>query len=174
MSRFQQKSPRHLLYKSKIKNKYTLRNTSTSIPTVGWKITKKQLHIIDDTSIPGRSPHCGFNHRLLFICEITVPDVHDCVSYIITRMESPTLCHKKYHLQLDVLSVKKLWLFLISFTEEHCVHLESLFSKHTKYLLKIYHQIIQSRRFKKASITLKRVLKNVTEWYWPTFLFDQI
>ena len=43
--------------------------------------------------------------------------------------------------------------------------LESLFSKHTKYLLKICQQIIQSRRFKKASITLNRVPKNMTEWF---------
>ena len=35
------KSPRHLLYKSENTNKYQLMNTSTSIPIVGWKITKK-------------------------------------------------------------------------------------------------------------------------------------
>ena len=35
------KSPQHLLYKSEDKNKYPLMNTSTSIPIVGWKITKK-------------------------------------------------------------------------------------------------------------------------------------
>ena len=124
------KSPRHLLYKSKDKNKYPLMNTSTSIPIVGWKITKKQSHIISDISIPGRLPHCGFSHRfelntdlpsmsdkdkrllyslierLLFIREITVPDVHACVSYIITRMELITFCHKNGHLQVDLLSVK--------------------------------------------------------------------
>ena len=86
---------------------YPLRNANTSIPIVGPKIT------------------------------IIVPDVHVCISYIITRMESSSLCHKKDHLQIDVLLVKKLRLFLLSSTEEHCVHLESLFSKHTKYVLKI-------------------------------------
>ena len=30
------KSPQHLLYKSKDKNKYSIMNTSTSIPIVGW------------------------------------------------------------------------------------------------------------------------------------------
>ena len=40
-----------------------------------------------------------------------------------------------------------------------------MFSKHIKYLLKICQQIIQSQRVKKASITLKRVLKNVTKWF---------
>ena len=62
------------------------------------------------------------------------------------------------------MSVKKLRLFVLSSKEEHRVHLESLLSKHTKYLLKIYEQIIQSGRFKKTSIALKRVLKNVNEW----------
>ena len=127
-------STQHLLYKSKDKNNYPLKNTNTSIPIVGRKIT------------------------------VIVPDIHACISYIITRMESPSLCHKKDHLQIDVLSVKKLQLFLLSSTEEHCVHLESLFSKHTKYLLKICQQIIQSQRFKKASITLERVMKYVTKW----------
>ena len=40
------KSPRHLLYKSKYKNKYPLRTNSTSIPTVCWKITKKQSSLM--------------------------------------------------------------------------------------------------------------------------------
>ena len=55
--------------------------------------------------------------------------------------------------------------FVLSSTEDRCAHLESLFSKHTKYLLKITQQIIQSRRIKKVSIALKRILKNVTEWF---------
>ena len=37
--------------------------------------------------------------------------------------------------------------------------------KHTKYLLKITQQIIQSRKYKKVSITLKIFLKNVTKWF---------
>ena len=60
--------------------------------------------------------------------------------------------------------MKKLRLSILSSKEEHRVHLESLFSKHTKYLLKLYEQIIQSGRFKKTPIALKEVLKNVTEW----------
>ena len=149
------------MYKIKDRNKYLLRNTSTLVPITSWKITKKRSHIISDISIPDCLPHCGFSNRfelktdspsmsdkdkrllysfikrLLFIREITVPDVHASVSYIVTRMESPSICHKNSHLQVDVLSVKKLRLFVLSSTEEHCIHLESLFSKHTKYLLKI-------------------------------------
>ena len=128
------KSTRPLLYKSKDKNDYPLRNTNTPIPIVGRKIT------------------------------IIVSDVHACISYIITRMESLSLCHRKDHLQIDVLSVKKLRLFLLSSIEEHCVHLKSLFLKHTIYLSKICQQIIQSQRFKKAFITLKRVTKYVIKW----------
>ena len=59
------KSPQHLSYKSKDKNKYPLMDTSTFIPIVGWKITKKQSYIISDISIPGRLLHCGFSHRLI-------------------------------------------------------------------------------------------------------------
>ena len=103
--------------------------------------------------------------RLLFISEITVPNVHACVSYIITRMELPSICHENDQLQVDIILVKKLQLFILSSKEEHYVHLKSLFSKHTKYLLNIYQQIIQSGRFKKTSITLKRGLKNMTEWF---------
>ena len=47
------KPPQYLLYKNKDKNKYPLMDTSTSIPIVSWKITKKQSHIISDISIPG-------------------------------------------------------------------------------------------------------------------------
>ena len=103
------KSPRYLLYKSKDNNKHPLRNTSILLPIISWKITKKRLQIINDISIPVCLPHCGFIHRfelktdsptmskkdkqliyslierLLFICEITLPDVHLCVSYIITK-----------------------------------------------------------------------------------------
>ena len=104
-------------------------DTSASVPIVSWKLTKKQSHIISDISIPGRLPHFGFSHRfelnndspstsdedkrllyslmegLLSIHKITALDVHACISSIITRMESSTLCHKKGHLQVDVLLV---------------------------------------------------------------------
>ena len=48
--------------------------------------------------------------------------------------------------------------------EDQYAHLESLFFKHTKYLLNIIQQIIQSQRFKKVSIARKKALKNVTDW----------
>ena len=139
------KSPRHLSYKSKDRNKYPLRNTSILF-SINWKFTKKQLCIIRDILIPDRLPHYGLSHRfqlktdspsmsdkdkrllyslikrLLFINEITVPDVHACVSYIITRMVSPSICHKNDQLQVDVISVKKLWLIVLSSKEEQCVH----------------------------------------------------
>ena len=103
--------------------------------------------------------------RLLFINKLTVLNVHACVSYFITRMKSPSICHKNDLLQLDVISIKKLRLLVLSSKEEHRIHLKTLLSKHINYLLKIYQQIIQSGRFKKASITLERVLKIMTEWF---------
>ena len=39
------KPQRHLLYKSEDKNKYPLMDTSTSIPIVCWKTTKKKLEL---------------------------------------------------------------------------------------------------------------------------------
>ena len=60
--------------------------------------------------------------------------------------------------------MKSLQTFALSSKEEHRVYLESLLSKHTTYQLKIYEQIVQYGRFKKTSVALKKVLKNVTEW----------
>ena len=164
-------------------------DTSTAIPIVSWKIMKERSHIISDISIPGQLSYFGFSHRfelntespsildkdkrllyslierLLFIREITRPDLHACVSYIITRMELPTIYHKDKDLNANALFVKKIGLFVLSSTEDQCTHLKSLFSKHTKYLLNIIQQIIQSQRFKKVSTTLKRVLKNMIEWF---------
>ena len=112
------KPPQYLLYKDIEKNNYPLIDTNTSIPIVSWKIMKEQSHIISDISIPNRLPHFGFSHRFklnidspsmsdkdirllyslieiyLFTREITRPDVHVCVSYIITRMELPTIYHE--------------------------------------------------------------------------------
>ena len=96
---------RHILYKNEDKKNYPLMDTSTSIPIVSWKLTKKQSHLISDISIPGRLPYFGFSHRfklnadspsmsdkdiqflyrlierLLFTSKITRLDVHACVSY---------------------------------------------------------------------------------------------
>ena len=138
---------------------------------------KKRLRIIRDISIPDCLPHHELIHeikletdspsildkgkrliydlikRRLLIGKIIVLDIHACVPYIITRMEFQSMRHKDNLLQLDVPSVKKLRLFLLSSKEEHHIHLESFLPKHTKYLVKIYQQTIQSGRFKKASIT---------------------
>ena len=150
------KSSRHLLYESEDRNKYPHRNTHTLFP-INWKFTKKRSRIIRDILIPDHSPHHGLSHRielktdspsmidrdtrlqydlikrLLFISKNIVPNIHACVSYFITRMESPFICHENDLLQLDVLSVKKLQLFILSSKEEHHLHLESLLSKHTSF-----------------------------------------
>ena len=52
--------------------------------------------------------------------------------------------------------------------------LESLFSKHTKYLLNILQQIIQSRRFKDILTILGVVSKNTKEWIHMNLRIDQV
>ena len=52
-----------LLYTNKDKRNHSLMNTGTSIPIIAWKLTKNQSHSISDISIPGHSPHSGFNQR---------------------------------------------------------------------------------------------------------------
>ena len=53
-----EKSVRHLVYKSKARNTYPHRNTSTLFPII-WKFTKKQLCIISDCL-----PHHEHNHMI--------------------------------------------------------------------------------------------------------------
>ena len=173
-------------------------DTDASVPIVAWKLTKKQSHIISDISVPGCLPHSGFSQRfklnvdspsmsekdigllyclierLLFTNKITRPDIHACVSYIITRMELTTNYHKDGHLNVDVLFVKKIWLFVLSSMEDQCMHLELLFPKHTKYLLNILQQSIQSQRLKNIFAILGGVSKNMKEWIRGNLRTDQI
>ena len=65
--------------------------------------------------------------RLLFIREITAPEVYDYVSYIITRMELPIIYQENGHLKVDVFLVKKIRLFVLSSTEDRYAHLGPLF-----------------------------------------------
>ena len=160
---------------------------STCIPIVSWKITKKLAHNISDLSIPGWLAHFGFSHRFklntdslsmldkdkqllyslikrfLFIHEITRPDVHTYVSYIITSTDFPTIYHKDGHLNY-------LWRrygCLYCHLQKTNVHIwnHCFLNILNKYLLNIIQQIIQSQRFKKISTTLKRVLKNMIKWF---------
>ena len=111
---------------------YPFIDNGKSILIVIQKLTKNRSRIISDISIPSSLPHLGIHHRfilntnlssmsdknkrllyklieiLLFIGKITVPEVHACISYIITRMILLSLSLEKDHLQVDVLSMKKL------------------------------------------------------------------
>ena len=126
-----EKSLRHLVYKCEDRNIYPHSNTSTLFLII-WKFTKKRLRII-----PDHLPHHELNHmielktdssslldkdyrllydlikRLLFISKIAIPNIHGYTSYIITRMISPSLYHENDLLQLDVISMKKLRLFVL-------------------------------------------------------------
>ena len=107
-----------LLFTSENKKNYSSTNNNMYNPIVTWKLTKNRSHIVSDISTPGRLPHSGFSQRfilnadspsmsendigllyrlierLLLSSKITRPDVLACVSYIITKMESPTNYHK--------------------------------------------------------------------------------
>ena len=145
------KSSRHLLRKIEDRNIYPHTNTCTLF-LISWKFTKKRSRIIRDISIPDHLPHHALSNRinlktglpsmidkderlqydlikrLLFINKITVPNVHACVSYFIIRMESPSICHKNDLLQLNVISIKKLQLLVLSSKEEHRIHLKTSLS----------------------------------------------
>ena len=54
------------------------------------------------------------------------------------------------------------------------MHLELLFSKHTKYLSNILHQIIQSQRFNNVFTILGGASKNMKEWICGNLRTDQI
>ena len=79
-------------------------------------------------------------------------------------MELPTIYHKGGSMSVDVLFVKKIQLFILSSVENRHMEFESLFSKHTMYLMNIIQQIIQSQRFKAILTILGVVSKNTKEW----------
>ena len=89
-------------------------------------------------------------------------------------MELPTNYHEDGHLNVDVLFVKKMRLFVLSSVEGRCINLESLFSKHTKYLLTIIQQIIQSQRFKDILTILGVVSNHTKEWIHMNLRTDQV
>ena len=65
---------------------------------------------------------------------------------------------------MNVLFTKKTQMFVISPTEDWCVHFETLFSKQKNYTLITLQQIITSQRIENVSIVLKGALKNMIEW----------
>ena len=70
--------------------------------------------------------------------------------------------HEDGHLNVDVLFVKKIRLCIVSSVENRHMEFESLFYKHTMYILNITKQIIQSRRFE-AMLTILRVVYEKTK-----------
>ena len=80
--------------------------------------------------------------RLLFIHDIPAPEVHDCVSYIIIRMESPTICQENRHLKVNCIIGEENMIVRIVIYRRPMRTFGIIFSKHIKYLLKIPNQII--------------------------------
>ena len=67
-------------------------------------------------------------------------------------------------MNVEVLVMKKRQLLILLSVENRCMGLELLFSKHTKYLLNIIQQIIQSQRLKAILTILGVASKNTKEW----------
>ena len=173
-------------------------NTGASVPIVAWKLTKKKSHIISDILIPSHLLRSRFSQRfklnaeppimlendigllyrlikrLLLTSKITRPGENACVSYIITRMGLLTNYYKDGHLNVDVLFVKKIWLFILSSGEDQYMHLESLFLNILNTYQNILQQTIQSQRFKNIFTILRGVSKNMKEWVRGNLRNDQI
>ena len=94
----------------------------------------------------------------MFTRKITRPNTQDCVTALLKTMELPINYHKNRNLNTDLLFMKEIQMFVLSSTEEWYTHFETLFYEQRNYILIIFQQIIQSRRFKKLSTVLKGLL----------------
>ena len=65
-------------------------------------------------------------------------------------------------------------LFILSSTENRCLYSESLFSKHSKYLLNTIQHMIQSRRLKVILVILGVVYDNTKDWIRINLHTDQV
>ena len=110
----------------------------------------------------------------MFTSKFTRPEILDCVTYVLTMIESPTNYHKNRNLNTDLLFTKKTQMFVLSHIEDQCAHVETFFSKHNDYILIILQQIIQSQRFENISTVLKGALKNTIKWMNSNIHIDLI
>ena len=78
-------------------------------------------------------------------------------------MKLPTNNHKDRHLNIDILFVKKIKMFVLSSIEDKCMHFETLFSKHNKYIIHKLQQFIQSQRLKNIFTVLEGAFKNMID-----------
>ena len=65
-------------------------------------------------------------------------------------------------------------MFILLSVENLCMDLKSLFYKHTKYLLNIIQQIIQSRRLNATLTILGTASKNTKEWICMNLRTNQV
>ena len=129
---------------------YRFIDVGTSITIVTWKLMKNRSHIISDRPLSSCSSYYGSNQRskrndesssipikdielfyrligrLLFTSKITRPSVQDCVTSLLTTMELPMNYHKNRNLNTDLLFMKKIWMFILSSTEDQYTHFETL------------------------------------------------
>ena len=178
----------YLFYTNKDLKNYTFIDVGTYISIVTWKLTKNCSHIIsyrplssclsyyesnkrskrndESSSIPTNDIklfYCLIK-RLLFTSTITRPSVRYCVTSLLTTMEIPMKHYKKGNSNTDILSMKKIQIFVLPSPEDRYTYFETLYYEHKNNILTILQQIIQSRKFMKESAILKGVLKNMIEW----------
>ena len=168
-----------LFYTNRYLKNYPFIDTSTSIPIVTLKLIKNRSNILNNKPLSCCSSYSRNNQRfkldvksssipvkdielfyclirrLLFKSKITRPDIQACVTYVLTMMKLRTNYHKDRTLNTDISFIKKICMFILSFAEDWCTHLETLFSKHNNFMLIVPQQIIQSRRLKNVSTILE-------------------
>ena len=97
-----------------------------------------------------------FIERLLITSKNTRPSVQDCVTSLLTTMELPINHYKNRNSKIDILSMKKIQMFIMSSPEGSYTHFETLYYEHKNDILIILQQTIQSRRFMKVSAIFER------------------
>ena len=167
---------------------YTFIGVGTSTPVFTWKLMKSFSHIIINRLLSNCSLYYGDSQRikcndissimtikdielfyclikrLLFTSNMTRPSVLDCVTSLLTTMELPMNYYKNRNLNTDMLSMKKIHMFVLSSPEDRYTHLKILYYGYKNNNFIILQQIIQSRRFMKVSAILKGVSKNMIQW----------
>ena len=132
----------HLFYTNKNLKNYPFIHVGKSISIITCKLTKKFSHIISNRLLSSCSLYYGNNQRsklevelssmhvkhielfyrfigrLLSKSGITVPDVLNCVTYVLTMMELPTNYCKNRNLNTDPFFTKKIQIIVLSPTED--------------------------------------------------------
>ena len=73
--------------------------------------------------------------KLLSIIKITRPNVQECVSSLLKRMDLPINYYKNVNLNTDILFMKNIQMFVLSSLEDRYTYFETLYYKHKSNIL---------------------------------------